>query len=112
MKKALVVSLFTLLLCSCGVGTYSISGGKESVGFVCVSGEKRQDVTVVVDDRTYEVQSVKTKAHKSGRDIKKTARNSIRVPSGTHSVKVFLEGRMILDKTVIVASGETKLLEL
>lgn len=112
MKRILSILLVSVLLAGCGVGTYSVSSGKPNQGYVCVIDDVRQDVVIKIDNQTYYVQSIKTKAYKSGRNIKKTALNSVPVTSGQHNVEVIIGNNVVLSKKVFISSGETKILEL
>lgn len=112
MRKLFIITLFTLLLSSCGVGTYSVSSGKSDDGYVCVIDDVKQDIVVKIDDKEYNVETIKTKTYKSGRDIKKTALNSVRVQVGQHQVDVMVNGKVVLSRKVLISTGETKILEL
>ncbi len=112
MKKIFILSLLTILLAGCGVGSYTVSSGTPDSGFICVVDDDAHDVVVKVDGKDYNVRTVKTKAYKSGRDIKNTALNSVAVPSGQHEVEVIEKGRSVMVKKVLVSAGETKILEL
>lgn len=112
MKKLFIITLFAMLITSCGVGTYSVSSGKPDDGYVCVTDDIKQDIVVKIDYKEYNIETVKTKAYKSGRDIKKTALNSVRVQAGQHQVDVMVNGKVVLSRKVLISTGETKILEL
>ena len=112
MKKLIITAAFTLLLTGCGVGNYSVQSGVEDAAFLSFTDEEKQDITVTVDNMTYELQTVKQKAYKSGRNIKETALNTIKIGPGQHEVKVTLDGADVFDKKIFVSTGEHKIIEL
>ena len=112
MKKSIIIAAFTMLLTGCGVGNYSVQSGVEDAAFLSFTDEEKQDITVTVDNQTYELQTVKQKAYKSGRNIKETAMNTIKIGPGQHEVKVTLDGADIFDKKIFVSTGEHKIIEL
>lgn len=112
MKKLMIIAAFTMLLTGCGVGNYSVQSGVEDAAFLSFTDEEKQDITVTVDNQTYELQTVKQKAYKSGRNIKETALNTIKIGPGQHEVKVTLDGADVFDKKIFVSTGEHKIIEL
>jgi hypothetical protein len=112
MKKSIIIAAFTMLLTGCGVGNYSVQSGVEDAAFLSFTDEEKQDITVTVDNQTYELQTVKQKAYKSGRNIKETALNTIKIGPGQHEVKVTLDGADVFDKKIFVSTGEHKIIEL
>ena len=101
-----------MLLTGCGVGNYSIQSGVEDAAFISFTDDAKQDITVTVDDKTYVLQTVKQKAYKSGRNIKQTALNTIKIVPGQHEVKVVLNGNDIFSKKLFLSTGEHKIIEL
>ena len=112
MKKLMIIAAFTMLLTGCGVGNYSVQSGIENASFISFTDDVKQDITVTVDDQTYVLKTVKQKAYKSGRNIKETALNTIKIGPGQHEVKVTLDGADIFDKKIFVSTGEHKIIEL
>ena len=112
MKKLFVVAAFTILMTSCGVGTYSVQSGVEDAAFISFTDDTKQEIVVIVDNKTYNVETVKQKAYKSGRDIKQTALNSIKLTPGQHTISVSLNGEKIYSHKVFISTGETKIIEL
>ena len=112
MKKSMITAALTILLTGCGVGNYSVQSGVEDAAFISFTDDAKQDITVSVDDRTYYVKTVKQKAYKSGRNIRKTALNTIRITPGQHEVKVLLNGNDVFDKKLFISTGEHKIIEL
>lgn len=112
MKKILLIALVSLFMASCGVGSYTITTGladKSSVSFVT---DKKQDITVTVDDQQYNVETVGLKAYRKDRSIKNTVENTIVMTPGTHNVKVALDGVVICTQKIFVSAGENKVIEL
>ena len=112
MKKFIALVAFCLFLTGCGVGTYSVQSGSQDVAYISFTDDVKQDIVVNVDDKTYNVETVKQKAYKSGRNIKQTALNTIKTTPGQHEVKVVLNGKEVFGKKLFLSTGEHKILEL
>ena len=112
MKKLLICAALTLTLVSCGVGTYSVQSGVEDAAFLAFTDDVKQDIVVKVDNDTYSVKTVAQKAYKSGRNIKQTALNTIKLTPGQHTVSVVLKGNEIYSHKVFLSTGETKIIDL
>ena len=112
MKRLFIFTAFIMILTSCGVGTYSVQSGIEDVAFISFTDDVKQVILVSVDNNTYTVETVKQKAYKSGRNIKQTALNTIKLTPGQHVVSVTLNGNQIYSHKVFLSTGETKIIEL
>ena len=112
MKKLMIIAAFTMMMTRCGVGTYSVQSGVEDAAFISFTDDTRQDITVTVDDQTYVLKTVQQKAYKSGRNIKQTALNTIKLAPGQHDVKVDLNGTEVFSKKLFISTGEHKIIEL
>ena len=112
MKKLMIIAAFTMMMTGCGVGTYSVQSGVEDAAFISFTDDTRQDLTVTVDDQTYVLKTVQQKAYKSGRNIKQTALNTIKLAPGQHDVKVDLKGTEVFSKKLFISTGEHKIIEL
>ena len=112
MKKLMIIAAFTILLTGCGVGNYSVQSGVEDAAFISFTDDLEQDITVTVDDQTYVLKTVKQKAYKSGRNIKQTALNTIKIGPGQHEVKVVMNDTEVFSKKIFVSTGEHKIIEL
>ena len=112
MKRLFIFTAFIMILTSCGVGTYSVQSGIEDVAFISFTDDVKQVILVSVDNNTYTVETVKQKAYKSGRNIKQTALNTIKLTPGQHTVSVTLDGNEIYSHKVFLSTGETKIIEL
>ena len=112
MKKIFVFAALMTMLTSCGVGTYSVQSGTEDAAFISFTDDEKQEIVVSVDNNTYNVETVKQKAYKSGRDIKQTALNTIRLTPGQHNISVTLNGEKVYSHKVFLSAGETKIIEL
>lgn len=112
MKKLMIIAAFTMLLTGCGVGAYSVQSGVQDAAFVSFTDAAKQDITVSIDDHTYVLKTIKQKAYKSGRNIKQTALNTIKITPGQHEVKVILNGNQVFKKKLFLSTGEHKILEL
>ena len=71
MKKIIIAFIGALMLTSCGVGSYSVSSGKADEGMISFVSEFKTPITVTVDNNNYDVYTVKTKAWRKDRNIKK-----------------------------------------
>ena len=113
MKKLFVFAAFIIALTGCGVGTYSVQSGVEDAAFISFTDDMKQEIVVSVDNNdTYNVETVKQKAYKSGRNIKQTALNTIKLTPGQHTISVTLNGAEIYSHKVFLSTGETKIIEL
>ncbi|MFA5445528.1 MAG: hypothetical protein WC128_08570 [Bacteroidales bacterium] len=116
MKKILFSLLIALtsalLLSSCGVGTYSVASGKTDEGGISFVSSKAMDITVMVNESSYDVQTVKEKAYKADRKIKETAKNTIRVKPGTYNVKVVVGGAEVYARKLFISASEHRIIEL
>jgi hypothetical protein len=112
MKKLMIIVAFTMLLTGCGVGSYSVQSGVEDAAFISFTDDLEQDITVIVDNQTYVLKTVKQKAYKSGRNIKQTALNTIKIDQGQHEVKVVMNGNDVFSKKLFLSTGEHKIIEL
>ena len=112
MKKIFVFAAFMTMLASCGVGTYSVQSGVEDAAYISFTDDEKQEIVVSVDNNTYNIETVKQKAYKSGRDIKQTALNTIKLTPGQHTISVTLNGDKIYSHKVFLSKGETRIIEL
>ena len=112
MKKLMIIAAFTMLLTGCGVGNYSVQSGVEDAAYISFTDDVKQDIAVTVDDQSYLLKTVKQKAYKSGRNIRQTALNTIRISPGQHEVKVVIDGTDIFSKKIFLSTGEHKIIEL
>ena len=108
MNKILLAVLSALLLSACGVGNYSLSSGKADVSMLSFVSAEYVKIKVSVDDKSYDLLSVKDKAWKTDRKIKPTAKNT----PGTHEVAVSADGSQIYSKKIFVSASEHKIVEL
>lgn len=112
MKNILLIALLTVFLTSCGVGSYTVTTGLADKAGVSFVSDAKQDITVTVDGKQYEIETVKLKAYRNDRSIKRTVENTIELTPGTHDVKVTLDGNVIYTQKVFVSTGESKVIEL
>lgn len=112
MKKSFIIGALTLLLTGCGVGTYAVQSGLEDASYISFTDTTKEDITVTVDNTTYNVKTVKQKAYKSGRKIRQAAENCIKLPTGQHNITVTLNGNQVYSKKVFLSAGEHKIIEL
>ena len=111
MKKIIFI-LTVVLLSSCGVGNYTVSSGKADQGALSFTSAKATNITVLVDDNSYSIQSVKDKAYKTDRKIKQTSANTIYLTPGTHTVKVKMGDEEIYSKQLFISTAEHRIIEL
>ncbi len=112
MKKILLVLISAILLTSCGVGLYTVSSGKSDDAAISFVSSMKKPVVVTIDGTEYNVETVKTKAYKTDRNIKKTAQNTIKVQPGQHDVKVFVFGNEVYNKKLFISATEHRIVEL
>ena len=112
MKKIIIAILGALMLTGCGVGSYSVSSGKADEGMISFVSEAKTPVTVTIDNNSFDVYTVKTKAWRKDRNIKKTAQNTIFLAPGQHNVVVSMNGKEVCNKKVFISAQEHKVIEL
>ena len=112
MNRLVSIIAFSVFLTGCGVGVYSIQSGIEDAAYVAFTDNTKGKIVVNVDDKTYNVNTVKHKAYKSSRNIKQTAENVIKLTPGQHNVSVFVDGSEVYNRKVFLSTGETKIIEL
>ncbi len=112
MKKIIIAIIGALMLTCCGVGSYSVSSGKADEGMISFVSESKTPITVTIDSNNYEVYTVKTKAWRKDRNIKKTIQNTIFLTPGQHNVIVTMNGKEVCNKKVFISIQEHKVIEL
>lgn len=112
MKKMIIAMIGALMLTGCGVGSYSVSSGKADEGMISFVSEAKTPVTVTIDNNSFDVYTVKTKAWRKDRNIKKTAQNTIFLAPGQHNVVVSMNGKEVCNKKVFISAQEHKVIEL
>ena len=113
MKKILFAVISLFLICGCGVGTYSLSSGKADVAELSFVANEAYGIVVEIDNSNkYELSTIKEKAYKSGRDIKNTALNTVKLVPGKHLVKVSVADKSVYTQHIFVSAGEHKIIEL
>lgn len=116
MKKALkllgITAALAALLSGCGVGSYSVASGKEDSAAITFTDDVERTVVVTVDGTSHTVETVKVKAYKPGMRVKQTALNTVKIGTGTHKVVVTDGNEEIFNKTLFIAAGECKVINL
>lgn len=112
MKKIIIAFIGALLLIGCGVGSYSVSSGKADEGMISFVSVSSVPISVTIDDETYDAYTVKSKAWRKDRNIKQTARNTIYLTPGQHSIVVTMDGKEVCSKKVFISAQEHKVIEL
>ena len=103
MKNIFVIVFIAMLSTSCTHMYNTKSGSKDNVSYIVVLKEAGQynDVSIVVDDKTYQYGKVyKVKS-------KRKASPLITTP-GKHSVKVIVDGKTVTEENVFMGLQETK----
>lgn len=112
MKKIIIVLCILIGLQSCGTGAYSVSSGTPDMAYLSFTATDSYKISVELDNQTYTVSTVKTKAYKAQRNIKNTSKNQIRLKPGTHDIKVYKGKSLVLSKKIFVSTAEKKVIEL
>ena len=112
MKKIVIALIGVLMLSGCGAGSYSVSSGKADEGMISFASASKAPIAVAIDGANYNVYTVKTKAWRKDRNIKKTAQNTIFLSPGQHTVVVTMDGKEVCNKKVFISAQEHKVLEL
>lgn len=112
MKKILIALFSVLVLSSCGVGSYSTSGGKADEAAISFTSLKATPLVVTIDNDVYHVSSVATSNFKKKKDLKATAANTIRILPGTHDVKVYIDDYEVFSKKIFISTSEQRVIAL
>ena len=112
MKKFIFIAALSVLLTGCGVGSYSVQSGIEDAAYLSFTDDVKQEIIVNVDNKTYNINTVRQKAYKNDRNIKQTAANTIRLTPGQHNVSVLVNGSEVYSHKIFLSTGETKIIEL
>lgn len=112
MKKFIFMAVLSVILSGCGVGTYSVKSGVEDAAYITFTSAEQHAITVAVDGKTYNINTVKKKAYKKDRDIEQTSMNTIKLTPGQHSVSVSLDGNEVYTHRMFLSTGETRVIEL
>lgn len=112
MKKFIFIAALSVLLTGCGVGSYSVQSGIEDAAYLSFADDVKQEIIVNVDNKTYNINTVRQKAYKNDRNIKQTAGNTIRLTPGQHNVSVLVNGSEAYSHKIFLSTGETKIIEL
>lgn len=112
MILSLAVVLSALLLSGCGVGTHSVTSGKEDVAGLVFTDNVKRVITVTIDGKDYNTQTIKVKGYKPGMNIKNTAINTIKIEPGQHSLIVRSGDGELFKKRIFVSTGENKVINL
>lgn len=115
MKKLIfIVTLGIVFIClnSCG-GVYSIASGKADVAEISFVDDSAYDISVTVDNDSYQVKTVKDKVYRRDKKIKKTAENTISITPGKHKILVQnANGVKIYEYNIFVSANEHKVIRL
>ncbi len=112
MKRIILLLITAIAVYGCGVGTYTVSSGKEDVASLSFTAAATTPLVVVVDDTEYSVNAVKQKAYKADRKIKATAYNTITITPGKHTVRVLSNGQEVYNKTLFISTSEHRIIDL
>lgn len=113
MKRILLlISIATLILSSCGVGTYSVTSGYEDASAICFYANQTSKINVNIDGIKYDIETIKQKTYKDKRNIKKTVKNQISITPGRHKVIATKDGIEIYNQDIFVSATEIKIIEL
>lgn len=112
MKKIIILFSILIGLQSCGTGSYSVSSGTPDMAYLSFTDDDSYMISVILDEKTYTVNTVKTKAFKTQRNIKETSKNQIMLKPGTHEMKVYKGNTLVLTKKIFVSTGEKKIIDL
>ncbi len=112
MKRIILLLITAIVVYGCGVGTYTVSSGKEDVASLSFTATATTPLVVVVDDTEYSVNAVKQKAYKADRKIKATAYNTITITPGKHNVRVLSNGQEVYNKTLFISTSEHRIIDL
>ena len=113
MKKYIIAILSLIAFVGCGVGTYSHSSGRDDAAEISFVDNDSYAIKVKIDQKeSYDLTTIKEKAYKSGRNIKETSMNVVKIPVGKHFIEIFVNEKCVYSKWIVVSAGEHKMIEL
>ncbi len=113
MKRIIIILIAAMAICSCGVGSYSVTSGKEDIASLSFTAASSEPVLVVVDGSSeFSLYTVKQKAYKADRKIKSTVQNTITLSPGQHDVTVYVSGQQVYSKKLFLSASEHRVIDL
>lgn len=112
MKKLLLLLVAAASMAFVGCGVTSVAGGHPDQAAVYFVSTKSFDVTVDIDGKKYDVETIKQKPHRKKRNEKRIANEQIVVSPGKHDVKVTRDGKEIYSKQIFISATEVRMIEL
>lgn len=104
MKKILIVALAIVGLSACSPHMYNTnSAGKDNSSFIIVltEGQSYNDVSVIVDGKTFPIETVyKVKASRKA--------HPVTTSPGKHKVEVKSAGKTLIEENIFIGLQETK----
>ena len=95
MKKLLLLLVASITLIVSGCGVYSVSSGMADEAAVCFVDAKKYSITVDIDGKTFQTETISQRPNKAHRSTQKASSNHIKVAPGRHNVKVIKDGKEI-----------------
>ena len=115
MKKLLpilLVAVVALMATSCITLLAAALATEEEDGVIVFVDSSRHSIDVRVDERHYDVETVRERDLDRRHNLKRAADNMIYVSPGYHQVHVRDHGRTVFNESVRVRSDETKIIYL
>ena len=108
----LLVAVVALMATSCLTLLAAALATEEEDGVIVFVDSSRHSIDVRVDDRHYDVETVRERDLDRRRNLKRAADNMIYVSPGYHNVYVRYYGKTIYSESVRVRPDETKIIYL
>ena len=108
----LLVAVVALMATSCLTLLAAALATEEEDGVIVFVDSSRHSIDVRVDDRHYDVETVRERDLDRRQSLKRAADNMIYVSPGYHNVYVRYYGKTIYNESVRVRSDETKIIYL
>lgn len=104
MRKILILAMAVIGLSACGSHMYSTnSAGKDNESFIVVltSGQEYENVSVIVDGKTFPIEKVyKVKASRKA--------HPVTISPGKHKVEVVSSEKTLIEENIFIGLQETK----
>lgn len=101
--RTFIFILTAVLLSGCGVSSHTVSPETGAVSFIT---EKALELKVTVDDNEeYTIRSVRTDRYNAKKSIKESAKNTVRLSSGKHTVKVECEDDILYSEELYTTTS-------
>lgn len=108
----IIIFAITAMFAGCSTGVYSVSSGKADVATISFADDMAYEIRVGIDNRYYDIRTVKEIGWRKNRQIKQTSINSINIDPGKHTISVTRGDELLIITSIFISAGEHKIIKL